>query len=253
MSGRARPFLQSLAVHAAMVGLVFLLSGLAGMDSAPVVIDFSLEEARAPAKVAHSVPAPPAGKREEPPRAAVPPPVPEPPPPPEPIPEEEPEVEPEPVPEPDAVPLPDAALSPPPQPSEETYSSAAPDEDAGPPAPEVRPSLDAEADVAPEGGGAVSEEAAREGYLKANFAYIRDLIHRGIAYPPLARRMGWEGRVKVSFIVSRDGSVRDVKVVESSGRDTLDRDAADTVVKASPFPPPPVEAKVVLPIVYRLY
>lgn len=86
----------------------------------------------------------------------------------------------------------------------------------------------------------------------ADFAWIRDAIQRGIAYPATARRMGWEGKVVVTFRLLSDGSVRDVRVVQGSGHAALDRGAIDAVRSASPFPRSPVEAEVITPVVYRL-
>ncbi len=86
----------------------------------------------------------------------------------------------------------------------------------------------------------------------ADFAWIRDTIQHGIAYPPTARRMGWEGKVVVAFQLLSDGSVRDVRVVQGSGHAALDRGAIDAVRNASPFPRSPVEAEVITPVVYRL-
>ena len=86
----------------------------------------------------------------------------------------------------------------------------------------------------------------------ADFAWIRDTIQHAIAYPPTARRMGWEGKVVVAFQLLSDGSVRDVRVVQGSGHAALDRGAIDAVRNASPFPRSPVEAEVITPVVYRL-
>jgi len=87
-----------------------------------------------------------------------------------------------------------------------------------------------------------------------DFAWIRDAIQRAIAYPAAARRMGWEGKVVVTFHLLSDGSVRDVRVVQGqgSGYAALDRGAIDAVRNASPFPRSPVEAEVITPVVYRL-
>jgi protein TonB len=64
--------------------------------------------------------------------------------------------------------------------------------------------------------------------------------------------MGWEGTVVVSFRLLADGSVRNVRIAESSGYPALDRGAVDAVRNASPFPRPPAEAEIVTPVVYRL-
>ncbi|GAB4422955.1 MAG: energy transducer TonB [Thermodesulfovibrionales bacterium] len=97
-----------------------------------------------------------------------------------------------------------------------------------------------------------SIERSRQRYLKEHFTYIRDIIMKNLAYPHMARKMGWEGRVTVSFVVFENGSASDIKILESSGFDILDRNAMETVKKVSPFPKPPVRAEVIIPIVYKL-
>jgi protein TonB len=101
-----------------------------------------------------------------------------------------------------------------------------------------------------EAGGARTN--APGGSPTRDFAYIRDAIQRGIAYPALARKMGWEGKVVVAFLVLPDGSVRYVRVVQGSGYLALDRGAVDAVRNAAPFPTPPAEAEIITPVVYRL-
>lgn len=88
-------------------------------------------------------------------------------------------------------------------------------------------------------------------YLKENFAYIRALIQREVTYPRLARQMGWEGKVTVSFIVKSNGQTKDIKVKKSSGIEILDRSSIEAVEKASPFPRPPAEAQIIIPISYK--
>jgi len=87
---------------------------------------------------------------------------------------------------------------------------------------------------------------------EGNFSHIRDAVQREIAYPATARRMGWEGKVVVAFLLLPDGSVRDVRVVEGSGHAALDRGAIDAVRNASPFPRSQAGAEVITPVVYRL-
>lgn len=103
------------------------------------------------------------------------------------------------------------------------------------------------------GDSAGSYGTAGIGYLKANFSYIRDMIMKRMIYPERAREMGWQGKVKVSFVISSDGFVKDIRILESSGVAILDRNALETVKKASPFPRPPVAAQLIIPISYRLH
>lgn len=112
-------------------------------------------------------------------------------------------------------------------------------------------SLPADGITAGSAGGTVTAVAYSR-YLKAHFAYIRDLIMRNISYPDIARRNGWEGMVTVSFVISENGYARDIKIKESSGFEVLDKNAARTIKKVSPFPKPPAEALIKIPIVYKL-
>lgn len=102
------------------------------------------------------------------------------------------------------------------------------------------------------GNAAGGQESARTKYLNDNFAYIRDKILRNVSYPDMARRKGWQGKVLLSFIVTANGSVREFRIIKSSGFPMLDKSAVKTVKDTAPFPRPPVEAQLVIPIVYRL-
>lgn len=53
--------------------------------------------------------------------------------------------------------------------------------------------------------------------------------NRPPAYPVLARRLGYEGRVVVRVRVSADGAAEEVVLAGSSGHDSLDRAALDAV------------------------
>lgn len=97
------------------------------------------------------------------------------------------------------------------------------------------------------GGGSVGAK-----YLNDHFAYIRDKIHRNVSYPDTARRMGWQGKVILSFVITKEGSVRKFKIIRSSGFTLLDKSAIETVCDTAPFPKPPCEAELVIPIIYRL-
>jgi protein TonB len=101
-------------------------------------------------------------------------------------------------------------------------------------------------------GNGNSTEALKQGYLKEHFAYIRDIVQRKLRYPKIARRMGWEGKVIISFIVCVDGHARDITVKKGSGIELLDRNAVTAVQMASPFPRPPAEAQLIIPISYAL-
>jgi protein TonB len=102
------------------------------------------------------------------------------------------------------------------------------------------------------GNGDGGQESARTKYLSEQFAYIRNKILRNVSYPDTARRMGWQGKVLLSFVITADGSVREFKIIQSSGFTILDKNAIKTVSDTAPFPRPPGEAQLVIPIIYHL-
>jgi protein TonB len=92
----------------------------------------------------------------------------------------------------------------------------------------------------------------KEEYLKLIIAELEK--HK--KYPLIARRLGIEGTVTVEFVVKKDGSLKYVKIVSSSGNSILDS-AAKKLVKACHFPPLPADFKedsfkVKIPIHYKL-
>ncbi len=96
------------------------------------------------------------------------------------------------------------------------------------------------------------KEFNRESYV----SLIIQEIERKKFYPPLARRLGIEGKVVVRIVVDRGGKLKEVSVVKSSGNKILDR-AASKLMKKCNFPPLPPEYQkevfdVEVPIRYEL-
>jgi len=90
-------------------------------------------------------------------------------------------------------------------------------------------------------------------FLKEKLSVISSIIQKNISYPPLARKMGWEGKVIICIHLRSDGTLEDVKIEKSSGYELLDRNALETVKKvAHLFPKPPVDVIVRLPVSYKL-
>jgi len=83
-------------------------------------------------------------------------------------------------------------------------------------------------------------------------ALLRERIARALVYPAAARRRGWQGRVVVAFTLLRDGRVREVRVVATSGFGSLDRSAVAAVLAAAPFPAPAEELEITTPVLFRL-
>ena len=65
---------------------------------------------------------------------------------------------------------------------------------------------------------------------------IRAKIERAKRYPRSAKRMKIEGRPRILFQINSDGSVKYVKLTESSGQQVLDNAAVETVKTAAPYP-----------------
>jgi len=81
---------------------------------------------------------------------------------------------------------------------------------------------------------------------------LRAAIQRRVVYPDVARRMGWQGKVIVTFGLQKNGEVRDLRVLASSGFTTLDNNALRAVERAAPLPPAGEFVQIVMPIVFAL-
>jgi len=74
--------------------------------------------------------------------------------------------------------------------------------------------------------------------LDAFRSQILSSIERAKRYPRIAARMGLEGTVDISFLLTKEGKADDVEVVKSSGYVVLDQGGSRAVREAS-FPPIP--------------
>ncbi len=86
---------------------------------------------------------------------------------------------------------------------------------------------------------------------------LRKALLTRFDYPLLARRRGWEGRVRVALMVEPDGGLRDMHVVQSSGYQVLDEAALEDLREVGKLPEAYAwlggkELAVILPIQYRL-
>ncbi len=77
------------------------------------------------------------------------------------------------------------------------------------------------------------------------------------SYPPLSRRNGEQGTVRLNVLVNPDGSVARLELAQSSGHPRLDRSALETVQARWTFEPArqggkPVAAWVIVPIQFIL-
>ena len=78
-----------------------------------------------------------------------------------------------------------------------------------------------------------------------------------IAYPLVARRRNYEGTVMLDVLVGSDGTVRDLRLADSSGHSVLDRSAM-AQVRAWRFEPArrgtePIQMWVKIPVRFELH
>lgn len=98
----------------------------------------------------------------------------------------------------------------------------------------------------------VEETATPKGGMPAFYKYVGSKLK----YPAQATRMGVEGKVYVEFVINRDGTIVDVRVVRGIGAG-CDEEAVRVVQSSPPWNPgkqrgKPVRQKYTLPIQFKL-
>ena len=96
--------------------------------------------------------------------------------------------------------------------------------------------------------------------LHADYGWLANDIFAEVEklkrYPYLAKNNRWQGNVVLQAMITEDGRVRDIEIVESSGHATLDRDAVSLLAQVSPirleYPLGQSHIVVQIPIGYRL-
>lgn len=90
-------------------------------------------------------------------------------------------------------------------------------------------------------------------FLNAHLGEIREILAQNLKYPKMAQKLRMQGEVRIAFSLDSDGSVSNIKVIESSGFDLLDSDAASLIEKtASRFPKPSESVRISVPLSYVL-
>jgi len=107
--------------------------------------------------------------------------------------------------------------------------------------------------LAPRAGDDALEAGSLAQYRLALIGAAKRLKH----YPPQAIDRGLEGRVDVRLVIGADGAPAAVLVKRSSGHEVLDRQAVDTLLRASAATPiPPAlrhrEVAVEIPLLFEL-
>lgn len=104
------------------------------------------------------------------------------------------------------------------------------------------------------GGEGVDRRAALRAWLRQIQREVNKLAARN--YPRTAVRMGLEGRLRLGLTIDEKGTIRNVRVLKSSGHSVLDDSASSSVMQIHLPPPPPElgwrEREISLPIRYSL-
>jgi protein TonB len=87
-------------------------------------------------------------------------------------------------------------------------------------------------------GDTVSLDTKELKYL-SYFSHIKRRIEHVWSYPPDAVADGLQGQLHLKFVLARNGQVKSVELLRSSGFKVLDKEAWDAVVNAGPFGPFP--------------
>ncbi len=102
------------------------------------------------------------------------------------------------------------------------------------------------------GNGTGGDTGALRHYVRQHYHYIVRRIRQYLVYPEQARRMGITGTVTCEFVIMKDGSIRSLRVRNSSTHSALDEAAQKAIERASPFPAPPAPAKIIVPVTFSL-
>ncbi|MGH2326991.1 energy transducer TonB [Campylobacter taeniopygiae] len=82
---------------------------------------------------------------------------------------------------------------------------------------------------------------------------IQKAIQKAQNYPRQAQKMGMQGVVKVEFLWKENKTLAELKIIQSSGYSLLDKNALESIRKASiNFPYYKNDLRIILPIVYSL-
>ncbi len=103
-----------------------------------------------------------------------------------------------------------------------------------------------------QGNGTGDDTGALRHYVRQHYHYIVRRIRQYLVYPEQARRMGITGTVTCEFIIMKDGSIRSLRVRNSSTYPALDEAAQKAIERANPFPAPPAPAKIIVPVTFSL-
>ncbi|WP_368028670.1 TonB family protein [Arcobacter sp. s6] len=96
-------------------------------------------------------------------------------------------------------------------------------------------------------------EALENEYLSK----LRYVIEKNKIYPNAAKRLNQMGKVHVSFIISKDGEIKDIKIIKDSNYKRLNEAALEILGKINRFEPIPEKLnknswEITVPIIYEI-
>jgi TonB family protein len=100
----------------------------------------------------------------------------------------------------------------------------------------------------------VNKQMQQQAFIKTNFAIIRDMVLNNLEYPNIARKMGWQGVVKIKLVIDANGKFTHYEIVQSSNRKRLDNaaiEAVETLLNRI-LPKPKIKTSIILPISFQL-
>lgn len=86
---------------------------------------------------------------------------------------------------------------------------------------------------------------------------LQQLIEQNKTYPKSAKRLNQMGKVNVCFVISKNGEIKDIKVVKKSNFEKLDEAAIEILARIYKFEPIPEKLnknswEITVPIVYQI-
>lgn len=108
------------------------------------------------------------------------------------------------------------------------------------------------------GSGTVGDPNGMAASISEHYLYeLKLLIEQNKLYPAQSRRLGQEGKVIVSFVIQKNGTITDIKITDPAKFPKLNEAALKLIENLKQFNPIPNELKrdlwaIVLPIEYKL-
>jgi protein TonB len=91
-------------------------------------------------------------------------------------------------------------------------------------------------------------------YLQKNLKNIGRITQKYLKYPRIAIRTGQQGMNIVEFFLHPNGDISDLKLSNSSGYTSLDKNTIETIeIAYKDYPRPKTKTKVKIYVYYKLY